>query len=63
MFDLEDMPKKQSGFQPANLEPLSLDELSSYIKTLEDEIDRVEAEVRRKKAHQEAASSIFAVKK
>lgn len=63
MFDLEDMPKKPSGFQPANLEPLSMDELSRYISQLQDEIDRAEAEISRKKAHQEAASSIFSVKK
>lgn len=57
MFDEEDLGKKPPT--PKNLEPLSLDELESYIEELKAEIIRSEAEIVRKKAHMEAASSVF----
>lgn len=57
MFDEEEFGKKPVG--PKNLEPLSLDELRSYIEELKAEIVRAEAEIVRKKAHMDAASSVF----
>lgn len=59
MFD-DDLPlhakKKQA---PKDLSSLSIDELETYISDLKAEITRSEDEIRRKKAHHAAASSIF----
>ncbi len=57
MFDDEDARKKPKSVK--DLEPLSLDELTQYIEDLEEEIVRTKAEIERKKAHMEAASSVF----
>tara|TARA_Y100001001_G_scaffold158214_1_gene177365 strand:- start:687 stop:908 length:222 start_codon:yes stop_codon:yes gene_type:complete len=57
MFNDDDTPKSKAG--PKNLEPMSLDELEKYIAELKEEIVRTEAEITRKKAHAEAAASIF----
>lgn len=59
MFDEEPIKKKPQGFQ--NLEFLSVQELEDYIKILEGEIERVRADIARKKASQSAADSIFKV--
>ena len=58
MFD-EELPKKKDDVLNKNLEPLSLDELAQYIVELKEEIFRTEAEISRKKAHMDSASSIF----
>lgn len=58
MFD-EEPVKKQDASLNKNLEPLSLDELAHYIVELKEEISRTEAEIARKKAHMDSASSIF----
>ena len=57
MFEEEEFGKNTVG--PKNLEPCSLDELSDYIEELKIEISRAEAEIDRKKAHMDAASSVF----
>lgn len=58
MFDDELEPRTK---KPAvkNLEPMSVDELLAYIEGMKAEIVRTEEEIKRKKAHLEAASSIF----
>ena len=56
--DDNDKPKNQPK-APKNLDPLSIDELENYIEDLKAEITRVEAEIDKKKAHKDAASSIF----
>lgn len=58
MFDDELEPQKQSA-KLKNLEPMSLDELRRYIAEMKEEIERAEAEIVRKKAHMDAASSVF----
>ncbi|HPD82359.1 MAG: DUF1192 domain-containing protein [Alphaproteobacteria bacterium] len=58
MFDDDLEPKKQLNIVK-NLEPMSLDELTHYIQELKDEIVRTEAEIVRKKAYLDAASSVF----
>jgi uncharacterized small protein (DUF1192 family) len=58
MFD-EELPQKKEVSITRNLEPLSLDELAHYITELQGEITRTEAEIMRKKAHMDSASSIF----
>jgi len=57
MFDEEEFGKKPVG--PKDLEPLSLDELGDYIDDLKAEITRSEGEIERKKAHMNAAASVF----
>ena len=54
--DLE--PQKQSA-KLKNLEPLSIDELMAYIEDMKQEIVRTEEEIKRKKAHMDAAASVF----
>ena len=54
--DLE--PQKQSA-KLKNLEPMSVDELQAYIEEMKQEITRTEEEIKRKKAHMDAASSVF----
>lgn len=58
MFDDEIEPQKKMPTLKS-LEPLSLDELSQYIEELKEEIARTEAEITRKKASMDAASSFF----
>ena len=57
MFDDEITFKKQDKLK--DLEPMSLDELDNYIKDLKEEISRSENEIKRKKTHMDAASSVF----
>ena len=58
MFDDELEPRKKP-VTLKNLEPMSLDELQAYIQEMKDEISRAENEIKRKKAHMDAASSVF----
>ncbi len=59
MFD-EDLPKtKDSNSFPRNLELLSVAELEEYMKDLEEEKKRVQDDISKKKASQDAAASIF----
>lgn len=58
MFD-EEKPKKGVEDFPRNLENLSVAELQTYIEDLHAEIQRVQADIAKKKACQEAAASAF----
>jgi uncharacterized small protein (DUF1192 family) len=61
-MDLDDLlpPRKPNGVAIGdNLETLSVAELEKRIKDLEIEIERVRAEVDRKKRHEEAARALF----
>ena len=58
MFDDLPKPKTDSNF-PRDLENLSIDELNDYITDLKAEITRVEGDISKKKASQDAASSVF----
>lgn len=58
MFD-DDLGPASKKPSPKNLEPMSIDELENYIMELKAEIVRTEGEIKRKKAHQAAAASIF----
>ncbi len=58
MFDDDFVPKKTSEF-PKNLEQLSVADLEDYISELEHEIQRVQDDIKKKKASQDAAASFF----
>lgn len=58
MFD-DDLDPKKKPSKLKNLEPLSVDELAAYIDDLKAEIVRTEAEMAKKKAYANAASSFF----
>ena len=62
MFDEDESNMKGAkgaSLEMRDLEPLSLEELRHYITLLKGEIERSEAEIKRKEAHMEAASSVF----
>lgn len=58
MFD-DDLDPKKKPAKFKNLEPMSVDELADYVTSLKEEIARAEAEIARKKAYAQAASSFF----
>jgi uncharacterized small protein (DUF1192 family) len=55
----EDLEPQKQSVKLKNLEPLSIDELLAYIEDMKQEIVRTEAEIKRKKAHMDAAASVF----
>ena len=58
MFDPENEPRNAPK-KPKNLDNMSIEELHQYIQDMKDEILRVEKEILKKKAHKDAAASIF----
>lgn len=58
MFD-DDLDPKTKKPKVRDLSTMSVDELEEYITDMKAEIERVEQEIAKKKAHAEAASSIF----
>lgn len=57
---LDDLPKpKPDSSFPRNLEAMSVAELEAYIEDLHGEIVRVQGDIQKKKASQEAANSVF----
>ena len=50
----KNMPKPKRG-----LDPISIEELHEYIAEMEEEIERVRAEIARKEAHRAGVESIF----
>lgn len=58
MFD-DDLDPKKKPSKLKNLEPMSVDELLEYVETLKAEIVRAEADIAKKKAYSQAASSFF----
>ena len=56
--DDQDRPDK-SSLGTKDLDPMSIYELEDYIDDLQAEIERTRQEIEKKKAHKEAASSIF----
>lgn len=58
MFD-DDLDPKKKAAKLRNLEPMSVDELVAYVEDMKTEIARAEAEISKKKAYAQAASSFF----
>ena len=59
MFN-DDLPKaKPEALFPRDIENLSVAELKDYVVELEDEITRVETDIKKKQASKDAAASFF----
>jgi len=58
MFD-EDLEPQKKKAAKRNLDNMSVSELENYIKEMKEEIERVENDIARKKAHEAAAASVF----
>ena len=58
MFDDELDPITKTP-RVKNLEPMSISELEAYIQLMTTEIKRVQEDIEKKKAHQDAVSSLF----
>lgn len=59
MFLDDTPPRKKVGFEKMKLVDMSIGEMQDYIKELQEEIVRVEADIVKKKASQAAAASVF----
>jgi len=58
-MDTDDLEPIKPKPKPRNLDPMSVEELKSYIEELEAEIARVQADIARKTRHKAGAESLF----
>ncbi len=58
MFDDENEPRLAKKVLK-KLDGMSIDELTAYVQEMKDEIERAQAEIKRKEAHMSAASGLF----
>jgi uncharacterized small protein (DUF1192 family) len=58
-LDLNDLEQEKKKPEPINLEVMSVEALNTYIRELQDEIERVKNEIASKKAARVGAESIF----
>lgn len=56
-FDDLELPKPSK--KPLDLQPLSVSELGEYISSLEAEIERAEAMIKKKEAHKNGIDALF----
>ncbi len=59
MFEDPDNLPRNAPKKPKPLDKMSIEELEDGIKDMQDEILRYQAEIAKKKAHAQAASSLF----
>ncbi|HVG81955.1 MAG TPA: DUF1192 family protein [Methylomirabilota bacterium] len=62
-IDTDELEPVKKRIEPLNLDPLSIAELEAYIAQLNGEIERARAKIAAKKAHRDAASSVFGTRK
>ena len=62
-IDTDELEPVKKRIEPLNLDPLSIAELEAYIAHLNGEIERARAKIAAKKAHRDAASSVFGTRK
>jgi uncharacterized small protein (DUF1192 family) len=60
-MNIEDLDPRTPQKKPLDLTPFAVSELEDYIVSLTSEIDRVRAEIAKKKAHSAAAAGLFKV--
>ena len=58
MFD-DDLPKPKTAEFPRNLDGMSVSDLKDYIDALNAEIEKVQSDIEKKKASQDAAANVF----
>jgi len=58
-MDIDDLEPQKKKPVLRNLDPLSIEELQSYILDMKEEISRVEAKIAAKQAHLSAAAGLF----
>ncbi len=58
MFD-EELPKPKTAEFPRNMDNMSVSELEEYIEELQAEIAKAEGDIAKKKASEDAATSVF----
>ena len=58
-MDVDDLEPKNDKPKPINLEVMSIEALQKYIEELEDEINRVNQEIKAKEAARKGAESVF----
>jgi uncharacterized small protein (DUF1192 family) len=62
-IDTDELEPIKKRIEPLNLDSMSIAELESYIAQLNGEIERARAKIAAKKAHRDAASSVFGSRK
>jgi uncharacterized small protein (DUF1192 family) len=62
-IDTDDLEPIKKKIEPLNLDQLSIEELEAYIGQLSAEIERTRVKIAAKKAHRDAAGSIFGSRK
>jgi uncharacterized small protein (DUF1192 family) len=58
-FDLDDLDPRNKKKTLLNLDEMSVEDLKEYIASMKAEIDRVEAKIKAKQSHANAASAFF----
>ena len=58
VLENDDMPKNMPK-PKRDLDPISIEELHEYIAEMQEEIERVRAEIARKEAHRAGVESLF----
>ncbi len=58
-MDEDDLLPRKAAPQVRNLEPMSIAELEAYIAELEQEIERVRADIVAKRRHMSGADALF----
>ena len=62
-IDTDDLEPVKKKIEPLNLDSMSIGELEAYVAQLTAEIERAKAKIAAKKAHRDAAGSVFADRK
>jgi uncharacterized small protein (DUF1192 family) len=58
-IDTDDLEPVKKKVEPLNLDSMSIGELEAYVAQLTAEIERAKAKIAAKKAHRDAAGSVF----
>lgn len=59
MLNEDEEPRPRPRLATPALDPLGVEELEAYIRELQTEIGRAEAQIARKRDHRSAADSVF----
>lgn len=59
MINQDDLDPLRPQIKPRDLQPLSIEELETYITALENEIKRADAMIAQKNAHKQGIEALF----